>query len=202
MAAKADLVGIKFSRLVVVRENGAKWDCVCDCGNYKTLSTGALRSGNTKSCGCLHKERVSNKFRKHFLKNTPEYTSWQLMKDRCYNKNNKTFEYYGGKGITVCDRWINNPQAFFDDMGKKPSKNHTIDRIDCNGNYSKENCRWATKSEQSRNRTDSKMLTIDGITKHLADWADYYNIQYKQVYKRVWRGMNPIQALTTPLREK
>lgn len=206
MKLRINLTGKKFGRLLVDEEHGRTknkqvlWKCVCDCGGIVYLTTACLNSGNTKSCGCLHKEIVAKTFRKHYLKGTPEYTSWQLMKDRCCNVNNKTYQYYGGRGIKVCEQWLDSPEQFVKDMGTKPDKTYTIDRIDCNGNYEPSNCKWASKSEQSRNRNDSKTLTIDGIKKHLADWAADYGMPYLQVYKRIWRGMDPITALTQPLR--
>jgi hypothetical protein len=203
---RVNLIGEKFGKLLVKKESGRNkkgsvlWECLCDCGNITTVSTGALRSSNTTSCGCFRKENASNIFRKHYLKGTTEYCSWQLMKDRCYNENNKTFKYYGGKGIKVCDEWLNSPKQFVSDMGLKPNREYTIDRINCNGNYEPSNCKWASKSEQSRNRSDSIRFTINNVEKSLHDWADIYNIEARVVYKRIWRGWDIMKALTTKKR--
>ena len=201
MILRFDLSGQKFTRLLVIKENGRKnrcvlWECICDCGNIVNVITANLKNGNTKSCSCLHKETVSRNFKKHDLKGTPEYTSWQLMKDRCLNPKNKTFEYYGGKGVSICERWINSPQTFVDDMGLKPSPFHTIDRIDSLKDYTPENCKWATKTDQVRNRSITKKFILDGIERPLAEWCELFGISYNIVNNRLWRGWDINKSLT------
>lgn len=152
---RLELTGKKFNNLTVIGFNSVikektHWDCICDCGNKTVVGGYDLKSGNTKSCGCIQaKNRVKhgNSPRKRA---TPEYKSYYAMIQRCTNENAKGFENYGGRGIRVCDRWMDF-NVFLKDMGKKPSPEHSIERIEVNGNYEPSNCRWATPVEQSHN---------------------------------------------------
>ncbi len=142
--------------------NATRWVCHCDCG-AKTLSTGAsLRCADSRSCGCLMRERMSAatkiSARKHGMAHSPEHDAWRHMKQRCFNSNTQKYELWGGRGITVCQKWVDSFEAFFADMGARPSPTYSLDRIDNDGNYEPSNCRWATRKEQRKNRRNPKLL--------------------------------------------
>ncbi|HNA61994.1 MAG TPA: hypothetical protein PKW79_02840 [Rhabdochlamydiaceae bacterium] len=151
---------MKFGKLVVIKrvENIGKqsgWLCQCVCGKKKVVRYHSLKSGVTKSCGCLrsfiHSERMKRKALKHGMSGTPTYESWRAMKRRVLNKNNNSYDRYGGRGIGICAEWLHSFETFYSDMGKRPD-GMTLDRIDNGNGYSKDNCRWATASEQQRNK--------------------------------------------------
>jgi hypothetical protein len=168
MMPRSNLIGQRFGRLTVLALYGetarhqSVWKCRCDCGNVKTVSGSNLRRNNTQSCGCLRRDvgrMVGAAGRRHgetVNGMSAEYNCWKSMKHRCLNPKARFFQYYGGRGIQICGAWQNSFEAFLADMGRRPSAQHSIDRINNNGDYGPENCRWATKSEQRINQRPAK----------------------------------------------
>jgi hypothetical protein len=204
MSNKIPMVGKRFGRLVVLEEAGRlgsflAFNCQCDCGNTVVVRGPSLRSKNTTSCGCLQKEVVGNLNKTHGMCQSTEYRIWSNMLSRCTNPNVGCYERYGGKGITVSEDWKAFEQ-FYADMGERP-KGKTLDRIDSDGPYSKENCRWATIAEQNRNTRRTQLVTYDGRTMCLKDWAEELQMPYKTLHKRIRVQKWPVEkAMTTPLR--
>lgn len=199
-----DRVGQRFGRLTVIEYAGNKrWLCRCDCGNPATVRTANLRHGTTMSCGCYRRQinaaQTPPSHRTHGLSRTPEYKTWKRMRNRCTNPACNEFPLYGGRGIKGEDRW----QAFenfYADMGPRPSAKHSIDRYpDQNGNYGPNNCRWATAKEQARNLRVNRLITFNGDTKTLAEWAEINGWQPDCISQRLDKlGWSVERALTTP----
>ena len=187
-----DLYGMKFGRLLVIgrsnnnKSGGARWLCRCDCGEYTIVQGYYLRNNRIRSCGCLQKEIFLKRCRTHGYSKTPTYNSWQAMRKRCEDSKNKDYQYYGGRGIKVCERWLKF-ENFLEDMGERPL-GLTLDRKDFNGNYCKENCKWATTKEQQNNKRNNHYITRNGVTKTISEWSDIFNIEQRTVWKRLKRG--------------
>lgn len=194
---RIDLTGQRFGRLTVVsyaftRKTDVMWNCVCDCGKHTIVSRSDLKKGKSKSCGCYRIERSkeANKGAKHGLthglSNTRIYHIWRGIKDRCFNEKKDRYKNYGGRGITICDEWRNDFQAFYNwAMLHGYSENLTIDRIDVNGNYEPSNCRWITKGEQANNTRNNHLITYCGETKTIAQWAKKIGIKYSTLSARI-----------------
>jgi len=182
-----DLMGQQFGRLTVVlrAENNkwrqSMWVCECECGGKSIVLGKDLRRGVTNSCGCLHKKAITS----HGMSRTSTYKSWINMKSRCSNQNIPAYENYGGRGITVCDRWLEF-EGFYEDMGNKP-RGLTLERRDNNKGYSPENCYYATPKAQSRNTRWNRLIEYDGKTKCLASWAELFGISQKTLWARLER---------------
>lgn len=153
------IIGKKYNRLTVIAEKNMKCECICECGNKITALKNNVKRGNTKSCGCYKKDTDRITKYKHGDCRSQEHRAWESMKQRCYNINNRMFYRYGERGIKVCKEWIDDYNQFLKDMGRKPKGDikYSLDRIDNNGNYSPENCKWSTLSEQNKNRMPFKI---------------------------------------------
>lgn len=178
--------------------------CRCDCGTERYVNNTTLWHGRSKGCGCTRLAAMSAKALKHGggrrSGRTPEYLSWQAAKQRCTNPNNAGYADYGGRGITMCDRWLHDFAAFLADMGPRPSPDHSIDRIDNDGPYAPDNCRWATHLEQHNNTRQNHLMTFNGETHTLAEWARLVNISVLTVSGRINTQKWSIEAaLTTPV---
>jgi hypothetical protein len=190
-----EIIGNTFGRLTPIEEvepyvcksgNHRRFKCRCECGNEALVKLYSLKNSETKSCGCYNKEIVSKQ--KHGLIKTSEYSSWYNMKTRCLNPNSTNYSKWGGRGITICDRWIDSFENFLRDMGNKPSPKHSLDRKDLNGNYEPLNCRWATKEEQMNNMSTNKRITHNNSTKTLSEWSMEINIKYDRLKYLIKRG--------------
>lgn len=175
------------------------WMCKCSCGTERAIANTRLTCGESKSCGCGQSEGSGNARRTHGMISTRAYCSWLKMIQRCTNPNDDAFHNYGGRGITVCQRWRESFENFYADMGERP-KGLTIERVDTNGNYEPSNCRWATRKEQLRNRRNNVMLTIDGETKCIAEWAEQFGMAQHVLYGRIKIGWSVTDAITRPVR--
>lgn len=189
--------GARFGRLTLEREldrqNGMRfWQVKCDCGvSFQALQKSFSSGGKRRSCGCQSRQEIG-----HGLSNTPEYRHWVNMISRAENPNTPGFQDYGGRGIAVCTRWRENFANFYEDMGRRPSRFHSVDRIDVNGNYEPENCRWATRSEQNRNQRSNHLVEVGGRTMTLAGAVEVAPVPYNTVLYRLKRGWAVEEAVT------
>nr|DAI30801.1 MAG TPA: PVL ORF-50-like family [Caudoviricetes sp.] len=206
MGVFIDLTGQRFGRLTVIKrvenkqlKNGrqkVQWLCQCDCGNTKIVTSEQLKSGHTNSCGCICKEHPNRTT--HGRCGTRLYQIWNSMKKRCMCVNDKSYKYYGDRGITVCDEWLHDFQAFYDwAMANGYKDSLTIDRIDVSGNYEPSNCRWVSRKVQMNNTRQNHHLTYNGKTQTIAQWADELNIKHATISIRLKRGKTIEEALRT-----
>ena len=201
-----NLVGQRFGRWTVIgfahkdKHRNTYWLCRCECGKEKIVNGGNLKRDTTKSCGCLNIEKTSERFTTHGHCGSKTYQSWQHMIKRCANPNDISYHNYGGRGIKVCNRWLKF-ENFLEDMGEVP-EGYQIDRINNSGNYCKSNCRWATPKENSRNTRINRLITFDGKTQCLVEWAEESGINPSTFRDRIWRGWSIERALTEPVRKQ
>ncbi len=198
--------GERYGRLVTVRPDAVfkkQYICLCDCGTEKSIWISALRGGLTKSCGCLVRESnaARNKARTvHGARNTPTHRSWISMRNRCNNPNNPGYEYYGGRGITVCERWSSYTN-FLEDMGERP-KGTSLDRRDNNKGYEPGNCRWASRVVQENNKSTNRILTVDGQSMTVAEWARHLGVNKASLKNRLHLGWSDERAVKEPFRKR
>jgi len=202
MGKRIDLTGQKFGRLTVLRFHGqnrhnqATWLCRCSCGVEKVIQSQSLRNGSSKSCGCLRIDRgraLGKANRTHGKTHTGTYGTWRAMKRRCFEQTHKDFAYWGAKGITVCDRWLDF-ENFLADMGERPPK-HEIDRIDPLRGYEPSNCRWVIARENVANRRNTRWLTISGVRRTLKEWCAISGVAYPTALMRLKRGWSEREAV-------
>lgn len=200
-----DIVGKRFGNLTVVsfsgiQDNGlAAWNCICDCGNKFTTAGANLRRKirPSTSCGCLKSERIRAKLTKHGMDNTPTYRTWHGMKNRCLNPKATGYENYGGRGISICEKWMTF-EGFLDDMGIRP-EGTTLERKNNDLGYCKDNCKWATRIEQGANMRTNINFTINGETKCVSEWARIHGINKDTLGSRIKSGWD-LDDLFTPSR--
>lgn len=203
-----DMTGQRYGRWTVVRRaerppgssnSDARWEVVCDCGSRNVVTRTSLVKGESQSCGCLQRELTAQKtpdrFRTHGMTETSEYNIWCLMKRRCTNPHCSAYPRYGGRGITMCERWLHSFENFYADMGPRPSPRHSIDRIDNDLGYSPENCRWATSRDQGYNTRKTTFVTHNGKTLNLAEWSNETGISVKLLRSRCNQGLPPDKIL-------
>lgn len=183
MGRKLNLIGRTFGRLTVVdnapnKNNKTYWLCKCECGNITKVDTGALKSGNTKSCGCLNIDKIidrNHRNSKHNMTNSKIYQVHKHMKERCYKEYHKSYNDYGGRGIKVCDEWLNKDGGFENfykwAIENGYSENLTLDRKDVNGNYEPDNCRWVDNLTQCNNKRNNFYIEINGVIKTASEWG-------------------------------
>lgn len=197
-------IGKKFNSLKLIKEEhphitkgGHKHRqglFICQCGVKKTIQFSTVFSGMTKSCGCHSRKNASDRLKKinktHGLSKTLEYNIWVSMKKRCLNKNHQSYSDYGGRGIFVCNSWINSFESFINDMGLRPNKKYSLDRINNNDGYYKDNCRWASKKQQSRNQRNNVRLEAFGESKCMSEWALILGFSWQKLHYRIFLSNN------------
>lgn len=201
---REDITGQRFGMLTVLgREkfNGSyKWKCLCDCGNITYCMASSLMTGHKTSCGCYGRDRLGNDNRTHGQTGSRLFKIYHGIKARCYNKNFNEYDRYGGRGIGLCKEWLDNPQSFFDwSLQNGYNDDLTIDRIDNNGNYSPENCRWITRKEQNSNTSRNVIYEYNGEALNLSRICEKYGINYSTIRKRLKCGMSIKEAVETPI---
>lgn len=192
-------IGTRFGKLVTTSlpfsfNQRTHIDCTCDCGSTCRANAGELVRGHKQSCGCFKRWKDL----KHGFSGSSEYTIWQGIKGRCLNPTDKNYFRYGGREITVCPEWTESFEAFYRDMGTRPSTQHTIERRDNGAGYNKQNCYWATMKQQGRNRRDNHLLTYNNKTYCMTEWAEITGLSREAIRGRIRLGWTIERALTEP----
>lgn len=201
-----DLANQKFGMLTVIRYVGCdekynhKWLCECECGNETIVTTGNLRKGHTTSCGCYRHKRQRDSHITHGMSSKRLYQTWQNMKNRCYNPNVESYKYYGERGIKVCEEWLESFETFADwSLENGYNDTLTIDRVNVDGNYEPNNCRWIDEITQANNKRTSVLLEYSGKKQTITDWAREIGINAKVLRRRYYLGWETERILTTPV---
>lgn len=199
-----EVIGSKYGKLTAISECSGykkkdgyfmrKFLCVCDCGNEKEILANSLRTGASKSCGCERIKSSRESVMKHGMSGTRPYRIWRNMISRCTVEKYDSYKWYGGKGITVCERW-KDFESFWEDMGAGYNDKLTIDRINNNGNYDPNNCRWATQKEQANNTSRNRFIEFNGERRTLTQWAEKMDVSAKMLDSRLRRGWSVKKAL-------
>lgn len=211
MGKLIDITGQKFGRLTALKrvkndkQNCVCYLCKCDCGKEVIVRSSSLKNGNTQSCGCLQKQTAiitsKNNFTKHNLSNHRIYRIYRGIKNRCYNKNEKAFINYGGRGILICEEWRNNFENFYNwAINNGYDDNLTIDRIDVNGDYCPENCRWANRIQQANNKSNNTKIKYNNEEHTLAEWARILGYSYSTMRHRYYRNWDVEKMMQQPQR--
>lgn len=206
MGKIVDLTGQRFGRLTVIRRGPnanrgkARWWCECSCGKSCVLVFSfSLRGGDTKSCGCLLGEAGRLRLQTHGRSKTPEHKTWLALRRRCNSPSDINYSRYGGRGIRVCERWMNSFENFLTDMGPRPSRQHSIDRLDVNGDYEPSNCTWSDPRQQARNKRNSLLVAHNGETLHINEWSERTGIRAGTLRERLLTlSWTPKRAFETP----
>jgi hypothetical protein len=202
MAIKLNMEGLQFARWTVIErgendsEGRVRWICKCVCGNTGLVLGKLLRNSHSRSCGCLLKDWLSATYTTHghskgakgHTKRSSEYNIWADIKQRCRNKDDKGYPNYGGRGIKMCDEWYNSFELFLKDVGVRPSPEHSLDRINNDGDYEPSNCRWATRDVQSRNKRTNIWVEHNGQRMIITDWAIYFGISIRKFNNGIKKG--------------
>ena len=190
-----DETGKKYGKLIVLEyshvKRGVHWLCRCECGNTVVVAGHHLRSGTVTTCGCVH-------HKSNGMSGSPVYKVWQAMKTRCYSTTCSHYRNYGARGITVSDRWLESFNNFYEDMGDRPFDGATLERKENSKGYSKDNCKWATRHEQMANTRVSRLLTYNGETKCITEWARGIGVDPKTIHYRLKQGWTLNDALNKP----
>lgn len=200
---RENLIGKRFGKLTVIKLSYiegkiSKWLCKCDCGNEKEILAKNLKKGRTLSCGCLAKQKRLEKITKHGYAKTRLDNIYYGIRKRCYNITDPAYKWYGGRGIKMCGEWLNDKRIFFDwALGNGYNKKLSIDRIDNNGDYAPENCRWVSAEIQAKNRRSNHILVYNGESHNIKDWSVIIGVSESTIYRRLKKGLTINEVLAS-----